>query len=84
MDFTSRFVKCNLEEVDFTESNISSSLFDNCDLKRTVFQETNLEKTDFRTAFNFTIAPEKNRLKGAKFSRSSIDGLLSGLGIKIE
>jgi uncharacterized protein YjbI with pentapeptide repeats len=79
-----KFEHCNLEEVDFTATNISSSLFDNCDLKGAVFEETNIEKSDFRTAFNFNVAPEQNRIKGAKFSRSNIDGLLLQYQIVID
>ena len=79
-----KFTKCNLEETDFTKTNISDSYFDNCDLKNTIFDQTNLEKADFRTAYNFTINPEKNYLKGAKFSKENVVGLLSEYKIIIE
>ena len=79
-----KFTKCNLEEVDFTETNLTNSLFDKCELKRTIFDQTNIEKSDFRTAFGFEINPDNNRLRGARFSRSSIDGLLFKYKIVIE
>lgn len=72
-----KFVNCNLEEVDFTETILKSSIFDNCDLKRTIFEKTNLEKSDFRTAINFDLNPSENRLKEARFSRNTIEGLLT-------
>ena len=79
-----KFVNCNLQEVDFTETVLTNSQFDNCDLKLAIFDRTNLEKSDFRTAFNFEINPEENKLKGGKFSISSIEGLLSKYKIIIE
>ena len=79
-----RFKNCNLQEVDFTEANISSAVFDHCDLKNTIFNQTNLEKTNFVTAYNYVIHPEENRLKGAKFSKEGVIGLLSGFGVVIE
>lgn len=72
-----RFKKCNLQEADFTESIFTESIFDNCDLKLAIFDRTNIEKSDFSTAFNFNINPEENSLKGAKFSKDNVVGLLS-------
>lgn len=77
------FKNCRLHETDFTECNLSSSVFDNCDLSGTAFQNTNLENADLRSAFNFSIDPEKNRLKKAKFSLSGIAGLLDRHDIEI-
>ena len=79
-----QFINCNLQEVDFTESIVNNSVFNNCDLKLAIFERTNLEKSDFRTAINFRIHPIENKLKGAKFSRTSIDGLLLDHKIIIE
>ena len=79
-----KFKSCNLEAVDFTETILSNAVFDQCDLKEAIFDQTNVEKSDFRTAFNFNINPENNRLKNAKFSRNTIDGLLSNYKIIIE
>lgn len=71
------FENCSLNEVDFTECNLASSSFASSDLTGAKFEKTNLERADFRTAVNFTIHPEINKLKGAKFSRSSLPGLLT-------
>ena len=79
-----KFNNCNLQEVDFTEAILISSVFDQCDFKRAIFDRTNLEKSDFRTAFNFNISPEDNRLKGAKFSKDNLFGLLSEYKIVVE
>ena len=80
----SKFRNCNLQEADFTESDIINSVFDNCDLKSAIFDQTNIEKVDFTTAYNFNINPEENRVKGAKFSKENVFGLLSSYGIVIE
>jgi len=78
------FIKCNLEEVDFTESKLQEVVFEACNLKRAIFEETNLEKVDFRTANHFSINPDANRLKGAKFSKDNLIGLLQKYQIVID
>jgi uncharacterized protein YjbI with pentapeptide repeats len=71
-----QFVKCELKEVDFTLANLNKTLFKECDLSGAIFSETILEETDFRTAYNFSIDPEKNKLKKAKFTSNGLQGLL--------
>ena len=70
------FKNCQLQEVDFTECDLTDSLFDNCDLTRATFDHTILEKTDFCTSYNYSIDPEINRIKKAKFSIYRLSGLL--------
>jgi fluoroquinolone resistance protein len=78
------FNNSQLYEVDFTECDLSYSVFDKCDLTRTIFERTILEGVDFRSAYNYTIDPELNRIKKAKFSRSGVAGLLEKYDIDIE
>jgi fluoroquinolone resistance protein len=73
-----------LHEVDFTECDLTAAVFDNCDLTRTIFDRTILEKADFRSSFNYSIDPESNRIKKAKFSRSGIVGLLEKYDLEID
>jgi len=79
-----RFKNCNLQEADFTEADLSSSVLDDCDLQRAIFHKTNLEKADFRSSFHYSIDPENNRIKKAKFSRAGVLGLLDKYSIEIE
>ncbi len=78
------FKNSQLYEVDFTECDLSSASFDNCDLTGAIFKDTILEKADFRTAINYSIDPELNRIKKAKFSRLGIAGLLDKYDLEIE
>lgn len=78
------FSNCNLTEVDFTEAMMPECIFNGCDFTNARFDKTNLSKADFRGAFNFLIDPEKNHLKKAKFSLSTIQGLLYKYGLMIE
>jgi uncharacterized protein YjbI with pentapeptide repeats len=78
------FKNSQLEEVDFAEADLTSSVFDDCNLTQAIFDHTILEKTDFRTSFNYSIDPEINRIKKAKFSISGISGLLDKYDIDIE
>jgi uncharacterized protein YjbI with pentapeptide repeats len=78
------FKNCQLLETDFSESDLTASVFDNCDLSGATFDNTNIEKADFTTAFNFSIDPEINRIKKAKFSLPEVLGLLNKYDIVIE
>lgn len=78
------FRNCQLLAVDFTETDISESVFDQCDLQNATFDRTILEKADLRTAFNYHIDPEINRIKKAKFSLPEVVGLLGKYDIAIE
>jgi uncharacterized protein YjbI with pentapeptide repeats len=73
-----------LHETDFTECDLTGSTFDICDLTGATFDNTNLEKTSFSTAFNYSIDPEINRIKKAKFSVPGVLGLLNKYDIVIE
>lgn len=73
-----------LHEVDFTECDLTDSLFYSCDLTRATFDGTIIEKADFRTSFNFSIDPEINKIKKAKFSLTEIAGLLEKYNLTID
>ncbi len=79
-----RFMNCTLHETDFTESNLTSAIFENCDLQRAIFLHTTLEKADFRSSFNYSIDPEFNRIRRAKFSLAGLAGLLDKYDIEVE
>ncbi len=79
-----RFDNCNLQGVDFTETDLEYAIFNTSDLTSAIFENTNLENTDFRTASNYTINPEKNKLKDAKFLKEKLYGLLSIYNISVE
>jgi uncharacterized protein YjbI with pentapeptide repeats len=78
------FKNSKLQEVDFSDCDLTISLFDNCDLAGATFMNTNIEKTDFRTSINYTINPEINRIKKAKFSLQGVIGLLAKYDIEID
>jgi uncharacterized protein YjbI with pentapeptide repeats len=71
-----RFTKCVMHEVDFSEANLSKAIFNDCDFSGSMFIRTNLQKADFRTSYNFSINPEQNLISGAKFSMETLSGLL--------
>lgn len=78
------FKNCDLQEADFTEADLTGASFAGSDLLKALFHHTNLEKADFRTAFNYSINPEANRLRKARFALPGVVGLLDTYGIEIE
>lgn len=78
------FRNCSMQEVDFTGADLTSALFHNCNLENAHFENTTLEKADLRTAFNYTIDPELNRIRKAKFGREGLAGLLGKYDIDVE
>lgn len=47
-------------------------------------ENTILEKSDFQTSYNYSIDPEINRIKKAKFSFQGAVGLLDKYDIEVE
>lgn len=80
----SHFKSCRLHGVDFVEANCEEAVFLNCDFKEAMFDQTNLKKADLRSSFNFILNPSTNRVKEARFSKSSLEGLLASFDIKID
>jgi uncharacterized protein YjbI with pentapeptide repeats len=78
------FIHCTMKDVDFTDSDCTLSNFDHCDLANAKFENTVLEKADFRSAFNYSIDPEINRIKKAQFAIPGVIGLLNKYDIVIK
>jgi fluoroquinolone resistance protein len=78
------FRNSQLAETDFTDCDLSGSLFDNCVLTNARFEKTILEKADFSTSHHYSIDPEINKIKKAKFSLSQLPGLLEKYDIVID
>lgn len=77
------FSNCALREVTFGGTDLTKSIFDNCNLENAIFNNSKLNDADFRTAYNYTIDPEFNPMKKARFSIRGIPGLLEKYDIKI-
>lgn len=75
---------CMLEEADFSEAELTGAQFMDCDFRGAMFDQTNLEKADFSTSINYSIDPEANRIKKAKFSKDGALGLLAKYDIILD
>jgi uncharacterized protein YjbI with pentapeptide repeats len=71
------FDSCSIVAADFMNADITGVVFSNCNLHKSVFMDTIANKTDFSTSYNYTIDPEKNKLKKAVFSQNGLVGLLT-------
>lgn len=78
------FRNCQLEETDFAEADLTGAVFDNCNFAQAIFDITILEKADFKSSYNYSIDPETNRIRKAKFSMPAVAGLLDKYDIEIE
>ena len=73
-----------MKEADFTETDLTGSVLDNCDLAKAVFDRTILTGADLRTSYNYSIDPDNNKIKKARFSVYGVSGLLGKYDIVIE
>ena len=55
-------------ETDFTEANLTDSVFDSWDPKQTVFEITILKKLNSLASLNIKIDFENNNVRGTSFS----------------
>jgi len=78
------FVGSVIRETHFNHTYLSGADFSDCDLSSTLFHQSDLTQSNFLTAFNFSINPLTNKLKGARFSKETALNLLSYLGIVLE
>lgn len=78
------FSNCSLIAVDFMNTDLTGVIFDNCNLHKAVFIDAIANNADFATSYNFSIDPEKNKLKKAKFSEAGLKGLLEKYDIIVQ
>ncbi len=77
------FEECRAHDVDFREAILARGRFSGTDLTNSLFMNCDLSNADFNGAINFDIDVTKNNLKGATFCRYEAVSLLSSLGIKL-
>lgn len=78
------FRNCSMIRTYFEATDLSGAVFDRCTLTNAVFLDSKLTKTDFTSATDFMIDPDRNKMKNAKFSLIGAIGLLTKYGIVIE
>lgn len=78
------FKNCKMHEVNFTKADLSKTLFFDCDLYEAIFAQTNLNGVDLTHIQNFSIDPEINSLKKAKFLSQDLVRLLYKYDLIIE
>ncbi|MES2800926.1 MAG: pentapeptide repeat-containing protein [Bdellovibrionota bacterium] len=76
--------QCSAIEADFIQTNFSEANLCGTDFALARFASTILIKADFRQAKNYSIRPDSNKIKNAKFSLPEATLLLYGLDIVLE
>ena len=79
-----RFAACLLTDADFGSADLTEAVFRDCDLGGALFERTQLPGADFTTATGFSIDPETNVLRKARFALSGLPGLLGKYELLIE
>jgi fluoroquinolone resistance protein len=81
-----RFADCKMLGMRFDQASAFgfSCLFEGCTLDHSSFYQMKIKKADLRTAFNYSIDPERNRMKKAKLALAGVRGLLGKYDIVIE
>mgnify|MGYP001198516426 FL=1 len=79
-----KFLTCSVMEVDFTETELISAVFDDCIFTKATFYKTNLQGADLTTSADYTIDPESNNVKNAKFRWPAAAGLLDKYNISLD
>ncbi|PBQ31684.1 hypothetical protein CNR22_07850 [Sphingobacteriaceae bacterium] len=80
----SSFKNSKIHGANFTQADLSKCTVSNCDFYEALFSGTNLSGLDLSTSVNFTIDPELNKIKKAKFALRSLPGLLQRYEIQVE
>jgi uncharacterized protein YjbI with pentapeptide repeats len=70
------FTDCSMVAVDFMNTDLTEVMFDNCNLHQSLFHDSIAVKADFTSSYNYSIDPEKNKLRRARFSQDGLKGLL--------
>ena len=78
------FCKCKATEVNFCESDLSGVIFEHTDLAGSDFLHTNLSQADFRSAKNYKLNLNDNRVEGAKFAFPEAISLLKSFGVEVD
>jgi len=78
------FLNTSMKNVDLSESDLTKATFTHADLNGALFDRTILKEADLTTAINYSIDPEQNNIKKAKFSLHGVAGLLHKYDITIE
>lgn len=80
----SEFKNCKMHDVNFTKADLTKTTFIDCDLYEAIFAQTNLSGVDLTSIKNFSIDPEINNLKKAKFVSQDLERLLYKYDITIK
>jgi uncharacterized protein YjbI with pentapeptide repeats len=80
----STFENCKLHGANFSKADLSKAIMKDCDLADAIFDGTNLSGMDFTTNRNFSIDPQQNLIRKARFAAHGLAGLLTKYEIIIE
>ena len=78
-----KLVNCDLREADLSGADLTDAVLDRCDLMSAAFDGTVLLRADLSTSHSYSIDPDKNVVRRARFSLPGVLGLLDRLDIEI-
>jgi uncharacterized protein YjbI with pentapeptide repeats len=85
MDLRSSEIKeCIAHNTDFENANLSKTICAGTDFLNAKFNDADLSSADFTSAINYSINPNKTKIKKAKFSLPEAVNLLDAWDLEIE
>lgn len=78
------FKQCNFTSTQLLETNFTGSFLHEVNFAFAEFENTNLSGVDLSTCYDFMIDPDKNNIKNATFSLTSLPNLLNKYNIVIK
>lgn len=78
------FTSSSWVDTDWSGTDISECVFDDCDMRGARYARTDMRWADFSSARDYIIDPEDNQVEGARFSLAGTPGLLTKYHIIIE
>ncbi len=78
-----RFLRCSMKGTDLEGARLGKASFEHCDLDQATFVDTDLRTADLSTAYNLALDPDRNKIKGARFSMEGALALLGKYGLVI-
>lgn len=79
-----KLIDSNLSACDFSGADARNVDWSGSKLTEVIFHRSDLREGDFRTAIEWNIDPQENRVRDARFASNNLEGLVGRMGIRLD